>query len=157
MATPDPDRDCNLHHSSGPCRILNPLRGWPGIEPTPSWILVGFVPSELRQELPGSFEPKAVFSVLMVNTNLLRVQKKSEHGPAVLLTRSEHTRTGKQSLHLPFQRPECHLHPLFPTKIKTGPQPLVKTRHRPQNTGAYPKPHVTKPRQTAAVLPEVEP
>ena len=38
-----------LYHSSQQRRILHPLTG---IEPTSSWILVGFVTTEPRQELP---------------------------------------------------------------------------------------------------------
>ena len=38
----DPSPVCNVHHSSQQCRILN-LLVRPGIEPTSSWILVGFV------------------------------------------------------------------------------------------------------------------
>ena len=37
----DPSRVSDLHHSSQQHRSLNPLR--PGIEPTSSWILVGYI------------------------------------------------------------------------------------------------------------------
>ena len=50
-ATWDPSYVCNLHHSSQPCRILNPLNEG-GIKPTSSWILVGFVYAEPQWELP---------------------------------------------------------------------------------------------------------
>ena len=50
-ATPDPGCICNLHHSSQQRRILNPLSE-AGIEPTSSWILVGFGTAEPRWELP---------------------------------------------------------------------------------------------------------
>ena len=40
---------CNQHHSSRQCQILNPPR--PGIEPTTSWFLVGFVSTAPRGEL----------------------------------------------------------------------------------------------------------
>ena len=44
-ATWDPSFICDLHHSSWQCQILNPLSK-PGIEPTSSWVLVGFVTAE---------------------------------------------------------------------------------------------------------------
>ena len=47
---PDPSCICNLYHSSQPCQILNPLR--PGVKPTSSWILVGFVTAEPQREIP---------------------------------------------------------------------------------------------------------
>ena len=40
---------CYLHHSSGQCRILNPLKS--GIKPACLWILVRFVSAEPWQEL----------------------------------------------------------------------------------------------------------
>ena len=48
-ATWDPNRDYYLHHSSGQCQTLNPLR--PGIKPTSSCILVVFVTTEPQGEL----------------------------------------------------------------------------------------------------------
>ena len=53
-ATWDPSRVCNLHHGSWQCQILNPLR--PGIEPTTSWFLVGFVSAAPRREFHLIFE-----------------------------------------------------------------------------------------------------
>ena len=50
-AMPDLSHICNLHHSSWQRQILNPLSRL-GIEPTSSWILVGFVTAEPPQELP---------------------------------------------------------------------------------------------------------
>ena len=47
--TPDPSHVCNLHHSSRPCQIFNPLG--PGVESTTSWLLVGFVSEVLQGEL----------------------------------------------------------------------------------------------------------
>ena len=46
-ATPDPRCICKLHHSSWQCH-------WacPGIEPTTSWLLVGFVSTAPQWELP---------------------------------------------------------------------------------------------------------
>ena len=41
-ASPDPSGVCDLHHSSWQRWILNPWAR-PGIEPTTSWFLVGFV------------------------------------------------------------------------------------------------------------------
>ena len=52
-ATPDLSCICDLHHSSQQHRVPNPLSEWPGIEPTSSWILVGFVTAELQWELQG--------------------------------------------------------------------------------------------------------
>ena len=49
-ATPDPSRICDPHHSSRQRRILNPERGQ-GSNPQP-WILVGFVSTAPRRELP---------------------------------------------------------------------------------------------------------
>ena len=45
IATCDPSRGCDLHHSSQQRQILNPLSEArdPRIEPTTSWFLVGFV------------------------------------------------------------------------------------------------------------------
>ena len=53
-AMPDPSHVCDLHHSSRQRRILNPLSGRPGMEPSPSWILVRFVFAEPRRELIAS-------------------------------------------------------------------------------------------------------
>ena len=50
-ATSDLSRVCDLHHSSGQHRILNPLSRRPGIEPTSSWILVRFVSTEPQGEI----------------------------------------------------------------------------------------------------------
>ena len=51
IAMQDPSHICDLHHNSKQCWILN---HWarPGIGPTSSWILVGFIASEPQQELP---------------------------------------------------------------------------------------------------------
>ena len=49
----NPSRVCSLHHSSGQCRMLNPLRL--GIEPATSWFLVRFISAMPRQELPVGF------------------------------------------------------------------------------------------------------
>ena len=55
-ATATWDLSCiyDLHHSSQQCQILNSLSeaARPGIEPTSSWILVGFVSTEPQWELP---------------------------------------------------------------------------------------------------------
>ena len=48
-ATPDPSCICNLCHSSWQRQILDPLRS--GIEPTSSWILVGFISAAPQWEL----------------------------------------------------------------------------------------------------------
>ena len=52
-AEPEVSCVCNLHCSSQQCWILNQLSG-PGIKPTSSWILVGFVTVEPHWELPTS-------------------------------------------------------------------------------------------------------
>ena len=49
-AMPDPSHIYNLHHSTWQHQILNPLRG-AGVEPAPSWILVGLVTAEPQWEL----------------------------------------------------------------------------------------------------------
>jgi len=49
-ATQDSSQVCDLYHSSQQHRILNPLIE-ARIEPTSSWILVGFVTAEPQQEL----------------------------------------------------------------------------------------------------------
>ena len=41
-ATPDLSHVCNLHHRSQQCRVLN-HRAKPGVKPTSSGILVGFL------------------------------------------------------------------------------------------------------------------
>ena len=51
IATPDPNRVCDLPHSSWQLWILNPLKR-PGIKPVSSWIFVGFITAETQQELP---------------------------------------------------------------------------------------------------------
>ena len=43
------ERLCDLHHHSLQCQILKQ----PGIEPTSSWILVGFVSTKPQRQLPG--------------------------------------------------------------------------------------------------------
>ena len=48
--TQDLSHICNLRHSSRQHWILNPLRG-PGINPTSSWILIGFITIEPQWEL----------------------------------------------------------------------------------------------------------
>ena len=48
-ATWDPNLACGLHHILWQRQILNPLR--PGIKPTTSWILVGFITAEPQHEL----------------------------------------------------------------------------------------------------------
>ena len=48
----DLSRICDLHHSSGQCQILNPLRG-PGIKSATSWILF--------RELPLSYNGNSYF------------------------------------------------------------------------------------------------
>ena len=53
-AMPDPSRICDLHHSSQQCQILNPLSR-PGIKPTSSWFLVGFISAAPQRELPYMF------------------------------------------------------------------------------------------------------
>ena len=50
-AMQDPSHVCALHHSSQQRQILNPLSG-PGIETASSWILIGFISTEPRWELP---------------------------------------------------------------------------------------------------------
>ena len=50
-ATQDPSHICDLHCSSWQHQILNPLSG-PGIKPTFSWILIGFITTERKQDLP---------------------------------------------------------------------------------------------------------
>ena len=50
-AMQDPSCVCDLHHSLRQCQILNPLSK-ARMEPAPSWLLVGFVTTEPRQELP---------------------------------------------------------------------------------------------------------
>ena len=52
-AMPDMNCVCNLHHSSGNTRSLTHWAG-PGIKPTSSWILVGFITTEPQWELPHS-------------------------------------------------------------------------------------------------------
>ena len=52
-ATPDPIRVCNRHHSS--CQLLDPYR--PGIEPAPSWVLVGLPLSHTRNSCPLPYCP----------------------------------------------------------------------------------------------------
>lgn len=49
-AMQDLNRICDLHHSSGQHRILNPWAR-PGIYPASSWILVGFVSTAPQWEL----------------------------------------------------------------------------------------------------------
>ena len=51
-ATRDPNRICNLHHSSWQHRILNPLSK-ARVEPASSWILAGFVSTTPQWELPN--------------------------------------------------------------------------------------------------------
>ena len=53
-ATQDLRHTCDLPHSCGYPRSLTP-RVRPGMEPTSSWILVGFVSTEPQQELPIYF------------------------------------------------------------------------------------------------------
>ena len=50
-ATPDLSHVYDLHGSSQQCRIFNPRAG-PGIKPTSSWILVGFLTARPQWELP---------------------------------------------------------------------------------------------------------
>ena len=52
-ATADPSCIGDLHHSSQPHQILRPLSE-AGIEPTTSWILVGFVAAEPQRELQSN-------------------------------------------------------------------------------------------------------
>ena len=49
-APPDPSHVCELCHSSQQCWIRNPLSR-PGIKPTSSWILVGFISTSPQWEL----------------------------------------------------------------------------------------------------------
>ena len=50
-ATPDPNRICDLHHSSQQCWILNPLSE-ARMEHAFPWVLVRFVTNEPQWELP---------------------------------------------------------------------------------------------------------
>ena len=53
-ATPDFSHICDLHHSSQQCQILNP-RNKARDESVSSWILVGCITTEPRQELSPLF------------------------------------------------------------------------------------------------------
>ena len=50
-ATPDLSQVCDLHHNSQQCPILTHYVR-PGIKPTSSWMLVGFITSEPQGEVP---------------------------------------------------------------------------------------------------------
>lgn len=65
-------------------------------------------------------------------------------------------RDDKQNLHLRLRCPGCPLHLVFLTKTRQCPQRLSKTRQQAQNGVAYHKPHISKPRETASGLPEME-
>jgi len=55
-AMQDPSCICDLYHSSGHRWIPDPLKR-PGIKPTFSWILVGFISTVSQQELQnGNFK-----------------------------------------------------------------------------------------------------
>ena len=66
-STPDPRHICDLHHSSRPCWILNPLIR-PGIEPTTSWFLVGFVSAAPRRILPEPLFPCCTCCLVLLQT-----------------------------------------------------------------------------------------
>ena len=59
-ATQDPRCICDLQHSSWQCRIPLTQCARPGIEPTSSWILVGFVTAE-----PWRNSWKIIFKMIM--------------------------------------------------------------------------------------------
>ena len=76
-AMQDPSRVCNLYHNSGNAWILNLLSYWarPGIKPTASWFLVGFVFSVPQQEFLKSlclFNLKGCLRKGKINLDLIK-------------------------------------------------------------------------------------
>ena len=77
-ATRDPSHVCNLHRSSGQRQILNPLSEARN-QTESSWILVGVVTTEPRQELPdgkllkGSYFPflSLIYRMHLINVKLM--------------------------------------------------------------------------------------